>query len=187
MWNIGTGTRLFSKDLPSVCTCVVFSPDGYQIAWALENGSIYMCDANGVGKPWDLSSHKKHVNSLTFSPHGMCLASASGDKTIHIWDNITSDPAVWILEGHADSIISIVFSPDRTCLASASYDHTLHIWDVANREQIGKVKVLAVIFCVAFHPDSECVVLASNDALIHILNIFATTVLLPSTNIAPVT
>src|SRR5258708_2209004 len=172
MWNIGTGTRLFSKDLPSVCTCVVFSPDGSQIACALENGSIYMCDANGVGKPRDLSGHKKRVNSLAFSPHGMRLASASGDKTIRIWDNITSDPAVRILEGHVDSVVSIVFSPDGTCLASASYDHTLRIWDAANGDQIGKAIVPAAIFCVTFHPDSERVILACNDTSVHILNIF---------------
>ena len=131
-----------------------------------------MCDANGAGKPQHLSGHKKHVNSLAFSPHGMRLASASGDKTIRLWDNITGNLTVWILEGHVDSVVSIVFSPDRTHLASASYDHTLCIWDAANGDQIGKAIMPAVIFCVTFLPDGECVVLACNDASVHILNIF---------------
>src|SRR5258708_1680577 len=172
VWSIGRGTRLFSKDFPSVCTFFVFSPDGSQIACALENGSIYMCDANGTGEPRHLSSHSKCVNSLTFSPYGTRLASASGDKTIRLWDNITSSPTVRILEGHTDTVVSIVFSPDGTRLASASYDHTFRIWDAASGDQVGSAVVPAVIFCVTFHPDSEHVILACNDALVYILNIF---------------
>src|SRR5258708_7581886 len=172
VWNIGTGTRQFSKDLPSVCIFVLFSPDGSQIACALENGSIYLCDANGAGEPRHLSGHSKRVNSLSFSPYGTRLASASGDKTIRLWDNITSGPTARILEGHTDAVASIVFSPDGTRLASASYDHTFRIWDAASGDQVGSAVVPAVIFCVAFHPDSERVVLACKDASVYILNIF---------------
>ncbi len=172
VWSIGTGTKLFSKDLPSVCIFVMFSPDGSHIACALEHGLIYMCDASGAGEPRYLSGHNKRVNSLTFSPYGTRMASASEDKTIRLWDNITSTPTVRILKGHTEAVASIVFSPDGTRLASASYDHTLRIWDAANGDQIGKVVVPAVIFCVAFHPDSERVVLACNDASVYVLNIF---------------
>src|SRR5258708_6674923 len=169
VWSTVAGTKLFSKDLPSVCIFVVYSPDGSQIACALDNGSIYMCDANGAGEPRHLSGHKKRVNSLTFSPYGMRLASASEDKTIRVWDNVTSNPTVRILKGHTDTVDSIVFSRDGTRLASASYDHTLRIWDVASGDQIGSATVPDVISCVAFHPDGERVVLACNDTL-HILN-----------------
>jgi len=172
VWSVGTGARLFSKNLPSVCVFVMYSPDGSQIACALENGSIYICDANGAGELRHLSGHKKRVNSLTFSPYGTRLASASGDKTIRLWDNISSSPTVRILEGHTDTVVSIVFSHDGTRLASASYDHTLRIWDAASGNQISSAIVPAVIFCVAFHPDGERVVLACNDTSVYVLNIF---------------
>ena len=55
------------------------------------------------------------------------LASASGDKTIKIWD-LTTSQAVQTLKGHTDYVYSVIQLKDGR-LASASGDNTIKIWD----------------------------------------------------------
>lgn len=75
-----------------------------------------------------LKAHARKVTSLTFSPNGRWLASASHDKTIRVWD-ATNGQLQQTLEGHTDGVTSVAFSPDGQQLASASNDNTVRLWD----------------------------------------------------------
>jgi WD40 repeat protein len=59
------------------------------------------------------------------------LASASGDKTIKLWDP-ASGHELRALTGHTDAVNSVAFSPDGRMLASASGDKTVKLWDVSS-------------------------------------------------------
>ena len=71
-----------------------------------------------------LRGHESRVNSVTFSPDGIRLASGSDDTTIRIWDTITGEE-LNTLRGHETYISSVAFSPDGTRLASAGYETTI--------------------------------------------------------------
>ncbi|EXM16382.1 hypothetical protein V3481_010651 [Fusarium oxysporum f. sp. vasinfectum] len=75
-----------------------------------------------------LKGNGNAVYSVSFSPDGQYLASASRDKTIRIWDTTTGNCQA-TLEGHGDVVQSVAFSPDGQYLASGSEDETIKIWD----------------------------------------------------------
>ena len=82
-----------------------------------------------------LKGHTAPVFSVSFSPDGTRLASASMDGTVKVWDAATGQETL-TLQGHAKGVRSVCFSPDGTRLASASMDGTVKVWDVATGQEL---------------------------------------------------
>src|SRR5947207_10225248 len=80
-----------------------------------------------------LEGHSNWVSSVAFSHDSARLASASGDKTVKIWD-VSSGECLQTLEGHSNWVNSVAFSHDSTRLASGSLDNTVNIGDVSSCE-----------------------------------------------------
>ncbi len=57
------------------------------------------------------------------------MVSASGDKTIKIWD-IKNGKCKQTLIGHDDQVLSLNFSNDGRLLASGSNDKSIKIWNM---------------------------------------------------------
>jgi WD40 repeat protein len=84
-----------------------------------------------IGDKWSaclqtLESHSGWVYSAAFSHDSTRLTSASGDKTVKIWD-VNSDECLQTLEGHSGQVYSLAFLHDSTRLASVSSDKTVKI------------------------------------------------------------
>jgi len=80
-----------------------------------------------------LKGHTSYVHSVTFSPDGKRLASASADMTVKVWDAATGQESL-TLKGHTDPVWSVTFSPDGKRLASASNDQTVKVWDGSEKQ-----------------------------------------------------
>ena len=77
------------------------------------------------------------------------LASASGDKTVKLWDT-SLRAALQTLEGHSDSVNAVAFSPDGKLLASASYDRTVKLWNAGSGAALQTLELDAVVEALLF-------------------------------------
>ncbi|KAF2625002.1 hypothetical protein BU25DRAFT_493297 [Macroventuria anomochaeta] len=87
-----------------------------------------------------LEGHSSYVRSVAFLHDSTWLASASGDRTVKIWD-ASSGTCLHTLEGHSRDVSSVAFSHDSTWLASASGDRTVKIWDASSGACLSTINV----------------------------------------------
>jgi hypothetical protein len=119
--------------------------------------------------------HTQFVYSVSFSPDGKRLASASGDPFDHnkpgevkVWDAHTGQH-VRTLKGHTGDVLSVCFSPDGKRLASASWDKTVKVWDAASGQQIHTLKGhTEPVSSVCFSPDGKRLASASRDQTVKV-------------------
>ena len=113
---------------------VAFSPDGAKVGVCLDtrgapkNEFAQILDArtgkvrcrmkSDIRRDYGKDDYISGVYGISFSPDGRRLATASGDKTVRIWDAETGDE-VLILE-HPNQVFSVRFSPDGKRLVSGS-------------------------------------------------------------------
>jgi WD40 repeat protein len=81
--------------------------------------------------------HEKGVWSAAFSPDGRFVATASSDKTAHVWEAATGKPIGEPLR-HEEAVNSAAFSPDGRFVATASSDKTARVWEAATGKPIGQ-------------------------------------------------
>ena len=77
--------------------------------------------------------HRDSVYAIAFNAEPLALASASGDKSIKLW-NLTTLQATQTLLGHTERVLGVAFTPDGRQLISGSADHTIRIWDIDTGE-----------------------------------------------------
>jgi TIR domain/WD domain, G-beta repeat len=113
-----------------------------------------------------LKGHDGDVSSVAFATNGNILASGGADKTVRIWEPITSK-LVSTFSGHDGPVTSVAISRDGRTLASASKDHTIRVWNIASGELLHVLSSHTdAVFSIAFpwHSDSDANMLASGSA-----------------------
>ncbi len=113
-----------------------------------------------------LEGHTSEINSLSFSPDGNLLASASADHTIKIW--LKSGKLLHTLKSHHNRVNSVNFSPDGNLLASASTDKTVKIWSQEGKLLNTFSGHKDVVNSVIFSPNGDKIASASADGTIKI-------------------
>jgi WD40 repeat protein len=118
-----------------------------------------------------LEGHSQPVFSVAFSRDGKTLVSASGDKTIRLWD-VANGLATAILEGHTDKVRAVAFGPDGKTLASGSEDKTIKLWNVAaDKATATLVGHTGTVLAVAFGPDGKTLASGSQDATVRLWDV----------------
>jgi len=129
VWDTRTGDESMSL----LCgdksvTCVAVGPPGTRLAAGTDTGALYIWSLEALQHPpLRLSGHSEAVFSIAFSPDGCLIASASRDKTVHLWAVETGQQSA-VLTGHNSAVRTVAFSPDGEILASGSEDETLRLW-----------------------------------------------------------
>ncbi|XP_032233884.2 WD repeat, SAM and U-box domain-containing protein 1 isoform X2 [Nematostella vectensis] len=100
--------------------------------WTIYTASAFSEECH-IASRCVLDQHQSQVWDCCFSPNGKILASASGDKTVILW-NPLNGVALHTITGHSRYVTCCSFSPDGKWLATASGDRTLRLWQLTLTE-----------------------------------------------------
>ena len=166
-WDVETGEELATFEATS--DRAALSPNEKQIV-SSRGLTIKLWDLETGGELFSLTGKSSYVNSVTFSPDGKTIASASVDKTIRIWDLNNKVEIRRITD--TSEVHCVSFSPDGMRIASGNEKGMVQIWDVSNGEELEKFSGHnARIYDVTFSPDGKTLASGSSDNTIKIWDV----------------
>jgi WD40 repeat protein len=153
-------------------SCVAFSPDGEWLAGGMTwgGGKVWVWSVATGQVQLILDDVAEGVYRLSYSPDGLYLAAAIGDRSsrlqsravVQVWDAKTGR-RVWRLRGHTGCVWSVAFSPDGRRLVSAGGKYggvrkettpgEVIVWDLATGQAVCTLQEhRGPVFDVAFSP-----------------------------------
>ena len=164
MWDTTTGTELFTvaPDAFNNLDSVAFAPDG-KLFVSASKSQAGIWDATTGALVAILRGHKDWLTSVAFSPDGLHVLTAAGDRTARIWD-VSDGHQTAVLEGHTDFVLSATYSRSGDRILTASADGTARIWDAATGKTVAALQGHeGWVSSASFSPDATRIVTASAD------------------------
>ena len=117
------------------------------------------------------TTYRKHsagVLHVAWSPDGKKIASASVDKTVHIW-NATSKSPTLIYRNHTKPVSAVSWSPDGSRIVSGSWDTTVQVWNVQTGRKLLTYRGFSrEVSSVAWSPDGKYIASSSWDTTVQV-------------------
>jgi len=134
-WNIKRrwGDHKKADPFPDRVLALTFHPKGHQLAAASgipsRHSLIQLFDLESEIPITTIpKAQLDTITTLSYSPDGNQLASASTDRTIKI-RHLDPPSLEKTLEGHSEHVLSLAWSPDASILASAGVDRLYKLWN----------------------------------------------------------
>eukprot|EP01061_Rhynchopus_euleeides_P004109 TRINITY_DN13434_c0_g1_i7.p1 TRINITY_DN13434_c0_g1~~TRINITY_DN13434_c0_g1_i7.p1 ORF type:complete len:124 (+),score=25.96 TRINITY_DN13434_c0_g1_i7:23-373(+) len=82
-----------------------------------------------------LLGHTDYVRSVTVTPDGSKIISASDDKSVRVWETATGKE-LQKLGGHTSAVYSVTVTPDGSKIISGSGDDSVRVWDASTGKEL---------------------------------------------------
>ncbi|MGB3204679.1 MAG: WD40 repeat domain-containing protein [Crinalium sp.] len=145
----------------------VYEQELKAVAWEIKEEETIKTNAQKWKLTRTIEAHHNYVNGIAISPDGETIASASGDKTIKLW-NLKTGELIRTLSGHSDWVKPVIFTPDSQTLASASGDKTIKLWNLKTSTLNGHSET---VWSLAISPDGQILASGSYDDTIKLWNL----------------
>jgi tricorn protease-like protein len=127
LWNVETGEMRGELRHRSWVQAVAFSGDS-QVLAPTSGPTITLWDVPALARRALLRGHAGTVRSLTLSPDGKALASASVDRSIRVWDLATGKLRA-AYRWNIGRAYAVAFSPSGMTMAAGG-DKDVVVWDL---------------------------------------------------------
>lgn len=158
---------------------IKWDPNGRLLASCSDDMTLKVWDMHHEHCVHDLKGHTKEIYTIKWSPTGpgttypnaaLCLASASFDSTVRLWD-VETGKCQRILSKHSEPVYSVAFSPDGRLLATGSFDQWVHIWNVGSGSLISSYFGTGGIFEVCWNSRGDKVGASASDGSVFVLDL----------------
>jgi RNA polymerase sigma factor (sigma-70 family) len=165
VYDVATGKQLRNLSLGDDRPYrAALSPGGRSVAASTNPGN------GGAVRLWDVATgaqrllleHKRHDESLEFSPDGKFLGVAGRDA-LRLWDVTTNK----LLHSLSEEAECLTFSPDSKTMASGNLEGTVKLWDVATGKEQATLRAIPAhdIQCLTFSPDGKLLAAAGQRSI----------------------
>ncbi|MGH9935257.1 MAG: WD40 repeat domain-containing protein, partial [Blastocatellia bacterium] len=174
IWDAGSGRKtatIQGKNKSDLILSADFSPDGKQLAFRYDGGSVSLRDRMTGRETLRLTTPGAGGTELSqpvaFSPSAKFLAAAGSDGSVVVWRlGATAPPAIF--KGHTDRVRAIAFSPDETRLATGGRDNQVRLWDVREQRELAMFGQTDYVQRLAFSPDGKRLITGGHDGSVKI-------------------
>jgi len=108
------------------------------------------------------TGHAGCVTAVAWSPDGTCIASASEDETIQVW-NATGGQTLFTSRGHPRQAHVVAWSPDSKYIASGCWGNSVGVWDATTGQRVTTYRSNAVVTTLAWSPDGKYIASANDN------------------------
>ncbi|MEH2164943.1 MAG: hypothetical protein V7K38_28785 [Nostoc sp.] len=124
---------------------------------------------NKIKERNQFQGHQGSVLSVSFSPDGKTIATASDEKTARLWN--LQGQLLQEFKGHQGSVWGVSFSPDGKTIATASDDKTARLWNLQGQLLQEFKGHQGSVLSVSFSPDGKTIATASDDNTARLWNL----------------